>query len=131
MAGIIGIGTDIIAVSRIRENLNRHPEKFIERILSVQEKQCLPPDLKWDEPHWVGYVAKRFAGKEAFAKALGTGIANGISFQDISILNDQQGKPYIECTGNAKQQLAQRQIQTIHVSLSDEKEYAVAFVVLG
>lgn len=125
MLSIYGIGTDIVSVPRIEQNLADNKDKFISRILSQDEILNLPKD-----PQLAGYLAKRFAGKEAFAKALGTGIAKGISFNQISILNDAQGQPYIICTGQAQTLLEDKNIKSIKISLSDEKEYAIAFVVL-
>ena len=125
MLKIFGIGTDIVAVSRIQENLTKHKEKFIQRILSDKEQENLPNEI-----HLATYLAKRFAGKEAFAKALGTGIANGLAFNQISILNDERGQPFVECSGKALELISQKQIQDIKISLSDEKEFALAFVIL-
>lgn len=125
MLNIFGIGTDIVSVPRIQKNLDTNKDKFIDRILSDKEKMHLPNDVQL-----VGYIAKRFAAKEAFAKALGTGIANGLAFNQISILNNPVGQPYIECDGKALALIQANNIQSIKISLSDEQDFALAFVVL-
>lgn len=122
---IIGIGTDIVSVPRIKKLLDLNRERFLDRILSAEEKKHLPNDALLTH-----YVAKRFAAKEAFAKALATGIADGLSFSQISILNHDNGQPYVVCTGQAKALLGLKKITTTHISLSDEADYAVAFVIL-
>ncbi|MCS5708285.1 holo-ACP synthase [Candidatus Berkiella cookevillensis] len=125
MLNIFGIGTDIVSVPRIQKNIDNNKNKFIDRILSDKEKMHLPSEVQL-----VGYIAKRFAAKEAFAKALGTGIADGLAFNQISVLNNASGQPYIECEGKALAFVQAHNIQSIQVSLSDEQEYALAFVVL-
>lgn len=126
MLNIYGIGTDIVSLARIRENLNKNKERFLNRILSEKEKEHLPKEIQL-----TAYLGKRFAGKEAFAKALGTGIADGIAFNQISILNDERGRPFIECTGRALELITEKSIQDMQISLSDEREFALAFVVLA
>ncbi|MDM7485998.1 MAG: holo-ACP synthase, partial [Vibrio metschnikovii] len=75
------------------------------------------------------FLAKRFAAKEAAAKALGTGIANGVTFHDFQITNDAQGKPHLTLHGRAQQLAEAMQVTSIHLSLSDERHYAVATVI--
>ena len=124
---IFGIGTDIVGIKRIRLSLkNKH---FIKRIFNKQEVlKCKNVVNQYN------CYAKRFAAKEAFSKALGTGISEGINFNEITILNNKSGKPYIRLKGNTKKKIKKRFKQKkikISLSLSDEKDYAVAFVTIS
>ena len=127
MISIFGIGTDIVEISRIKKLLNKN-KKFKNRIFSTKEiKYC---DSRLDK---TATYSKRFAAKEAFSKALGTGISNGISFNEISINNNKNGAPYIELLGKTKvisQNLIKKK-NKIYLSLSDEKKYAIAMVVIS
>ena len=87
---VIAIGTDIVEIARIAEVLERQGERFIDRILTVSEKTL------YNQSKSVSFVAKRFAAKEAVAKAFGTGIGRGVSFQDIVISNNAKGAPLVE-----------------------------------
>lgn len=120
---IIGIGTDIVQQSRIQALYERYGEKFVKRILSLEEQKVF-----YAINQSCGYLAKRFAGKEAVSKALGIGIGPQLSFREISITNLPSGQPVVELLGNA-QQLAKH--KNIQISLSDEKEYALAFVIIS
>ena len=126
MISIFGIGTDIVEISRIKKLLNKN-KKFKNRIFSTKEiKYC---DSRLDK---TATYSKRFAAKEAFSKALGTGISNGISFNEISINNNKNGAQYIELLGKTKvisQNLIKKK-NKIYLSLSDEKKYAIAMVVI-
>lgn len=115
---IFGIGIDIIELNRIRDIYNRQP-KFINRILTINEKQRL---AKLSEHRQVEFIAGRFAAKEAFSKALGTGFGKELSFLDLEISSNEQGKPIIK-TKKIKN-------KTIHLSISHSKEYAVAQVII-
>ena len=124
---IIGIGVDIIQNNRIKNLLKN--KKFLGRIYSDRELK-----LSKQNKNKVAYFAKRFAAKEAFSKALGTGISNGINFNEIIILNKKSGKPYISVIGQTKKILKmkfKRRKSKISLSLSDEKKYAVAFVTIS
>ena len=124
---IFGIGTDIVSVDRIKNSLKNR--NFINRIFN--EKEILK--CKKTKNTFNCY-AKRFAAKEAFSKALGTGISNGINFNEIIILNKKSGKPYISIIGQTKKTLNKkfkRKKSKISLSLSDEKKYAVAFVTIS
>ena len=124
---IYGIGTDIVSIKRIKSSLKN--KNFIERIYNYQEVlKC----KKAVNQH--NCYAKRFAAKEAFSKALGTGISNGINFNEIIILNNKSGKPYINLKGETKKKIIKmfKQKKTkISLSLSDERDYAVAFVTIS
>jgi holo-[acyl-carrier protein] synthase len=116
MTVIKGIGIDIIELNRIRKSMEN--ERFLDRVLTPNERNLLK-DLK--ESRRVEFVAGRFAAKEAFAKAMGTGIGK-LSFQDIEIINDEKGKPIVTVSLLDK--------MNIFVSISHSKEYAVAQVVV-
>ncbi|MEO5330224.1 MAG: holo-ACP synthase [Magnetococcus sp. THC-1_WYH] len=122
---IIGIGTDIVKIERLRQSVDRFGLRFVEKILTPQEKeQC---DHRAD---FIGCLAKRFAAKEAFVKALGTGMAQGVWFTDIQVMHNDLGRPSLGFSGKTQQKLARFGPLHVHLSLSDEKEFAVAFVIL-
>jgi len=121
---IIGVGTDIVEVDRIRKAFSRRPEKFRRKILAAEEIETTPVSRE------IEYLAKRFAAKEAISKVLGTGMQFGVSFRDILILTDlKTGRPLVELKGHAKQQASLKGINRILISISDEKDYAMAFAV--
>ena len=121
---IIGIGTDIVDVSRVKEILERQGEKFVNRIFSQPEKKELSGRIT------PSIVAKRFAAKEAVAKSLGTGIGFGVSFQDITIIHDSKGAPSVTLCGGAAKVLDEKFGKNVLLSLSDEQYYAIAYAVL-
>jgi len=122
---IFGIGTDIVRVARMQQSLDKHGERFARRILTEHEligyRQANKP---------ANFLAKRFAAKEATAKAMGTGFRNGLSLKHINVGHDEQGKPLLEFSGLAAEFMNEQGINEAHVSLADEQEYAVAFVTL-
>ena len=124
---IFGIGTDIVETNRIKILFNKN-KKFKTRIFSTKEiNYC---ESKLDK---IASYSKRFAAKEAFAKALGVGIGKGISFNEISIANRKNGAPFIELLGRTRtitNNLIKRK-NKIYLSLSDEAKYAVAMVVIN
>ena len=122
---IFGIGTDIVEVKRIR-NLDSL-EKFADKILSLNELEVFKSQI--DEKK-VTFLAKQFAAKEAVSKALGTGIGKDITFNQIEILRNSDGKPYLNHDGMITTIFNDLGITKTHVSLSDEKKYALAFVIL-
>ena len=122
---IFGIGADIVEVKRIR-NLDSL-EKFADKILSLNELEVFKSQT--DEKQ-VTFLAKQFAAKEAVSKALGTGIGKDIRFNQIEILRNSDGKPYLNHDGIITTILNDLGITKTHVSLSDEKKYVLAFVVL-
>ena len=122
-----GIGTDIVSIDRIKKSLKS--KNFLKRIFN--EKEILKCKMTIKSTNC---FAKRFAAKEAFSKALGTGIANGINFNEIIVLNKKSGKPYIILVGQTKKTLSKKfkgKKSKISLSLSDEKKYAVAFVTIS
>jgi len=122
---IYGIGTDIINIERVEHILTKNKDGFVRRVLSEHEQALFAN--KGDS---ASYCAKRFAAKEAFAKALGTGIGKIVSFQDLTVRNNDSGKPYFIPSEKLRLYLLSKNIKHAHLSLSDEKYNAVAFVVL-
>ena len=124
---LFGIGTDIIQVNRLKKSLNK--KLFLSRIYSKEEiLKCKRSKVNSN------CFAKRFAAKEAFSKALGTGISKGISFNEIVILNEKSGKPYIKLINKTKkivERKLKKKIYKISLSIADEKDYAVAFVTIS
>ena len=124
---LFGVGTDIIQVNRLKKSLNKKP--FLSRIYSKEEiLKCKRSKVNSN------CFAKRFAAKEAFSKALGTGISKGISFNEIIVLNEKSGKPYIKLINKTKK-IVERKLKKkkykISLSIADEKDYAVAFVTIS
>ncbi|MFV0574980.1 MAG: holo-ACP synthase [Vibrio sp.] len=122
---IVGLGTDIADIERVEKSLQRTGEAFAARVLTPTELAIFH-GLKQQGR----YLAKRFAAKEAASKAIGTGIACGVSFQDFEISNDELGKPVLALSGKAKELADLNGVQHIHISISDEKRYAMATVIL-
>lgn len=123
---VVGIGTDIIEIQRLENMTENALERLALRILTPTEYNHYQ-NLKFNIP----YLAKRWAGKEATAKALGTGIAAGVSFQHIEIKSLDSGQPQLVLSDEALSIATALKAETWHISLSDEKEYATAFVVLS
>jgi len=123
---VVGIGTDILEIARLSKMSGAVREKLSRRLLTENEYQKYQK-LSFPVP----FLAKRWAGKEAAAKALGTGIADGVSFQQIEIVSQDNGKPILELTGRALELAIALGAKHWHISLSDEKNYATAFVVLS
>lgn len=122
---IYGIGTDIVEVERIEASLTQFGDAFAKRILADSEW------ADYESSHIKArFLAKRFAAKEAFAKALGTGIRGEVSFRNIAVTHDALGRPLLQLTENLQAFLNQSHIRASHISISDEKNLAVAFVVL-
>ena len=122
---IYGIGSDIIDISRIKKALKS--KNFQKRFFSKNEIKAAE-----NKSNKIASYAKRFAAKEAFSKALGTGISGGISFKDISIQNNKKGKPDIELLGKTKtivQKIIEKKYK-IFLTISDEQKYALAMVVI-
>jgi holo-[acyl-carrier protein] synthase len=122
---IVGIGVDIAETARVERLSAKFGQRFAQRILTADEL------LEFDRrKHSSSYLATRFAAKEAVAKALGTGIGEHLSFHSIQIENDSQGKPLLRFLGSAVDLIAGLDIKNAMISLSDEKHYVVARVVL-
>ncbi len=123
---MIAIGTDILKISRVEEVVERLGERFVARILAPQEQEEYRAS---GQPQRL--LAKRFAAKEAIAKALGTGIGRGVSWQDIIIGHDSYGAPLVTLVGGALEVATSRGGNRVELSLADELEYVVAFAVLA
>ena len=125
---IYGNGIDIIDITRIRRAVNKYGNKFKRRCFSISEIERSEKRLKSVESY-----AKRYAAKEACAKALGTGLARGVFWKDIEVVNNLHGKPFIKLHGKAKEifkNISKKSHTQIEVSLSDEKKYAIANVTI-
>jgi holo-[acyl-carrier protein] synthase len=122
---IYGVGTDLIEIRRIERVLARFGERFARRILCE-------PELKRFRSHKqpVAYLAKRFAAKEAFTKALGTGIHAPANWHGVWVENLRSGKPVLRFSAELNELLKQKNVQAAHLSLTDEKEMASATVIL-
>ena len=124
---IIGIGVDIVNNNRIKKLVKN--KNFIKRVFTQNELK-LSCKLK----NKSNFFSKRFAAKEAFSKALGTGISKGISFNEIVVLNEKSGKPYIKLINKTKkivERKLKKKVYKISLSIADEKDYAVAFVTIS
>ena len=121
----IAIGTDIVEIKRIADALERQGDKFVQRILTASEIEEYQA-----RGNSVAFLAKRFAAKEAIAKALGTGIGRGISFQQLVTSNNLEGAPEVELQDTAAQRLKEIGGTKVLLSLSDEKNYALAYVAI-
>ena len=132
---IIGTGTDIVSIDRIRAVLLDHGERFIERCFTDDEREHVERRAGRDSDIAVAGYAKRWAAKEACAKALGLGIRNDIYLRDIIIGNDSAGKPSILLEGGAARRLQEMTpagaTARIDLSLSDDGGMALAFVVIS
>ncbi len=129
---ILGIGIDLISIKRIQELLAKFPQGFKDKVFSENEnkKATRINDLNKQ----ISFYAKRFAAKEAFAKACGLGIGRGINFNEIEILNDEFGKPHLKLLNN-KEDFLKDHFKTTHikidVSLTDEENLAQALVIIS
>ncbi|HEY8554827.1 MAG TPA: holo-ACP synthase [Burkholderiales bacterium] len=122
---IHGIGTDIVRVERMQRSLDRFGERFAARVLTPAELEDFRRSLR--PAH---FLARRFAAKEAAAKALGTGFVRGLRLRDIGVGHDADGKPVLVFHGAAEALLRKQHIHAAHLTLADETDYAVAFVLL-
>lgn len=121
----IAIGTDILEIERLKQAYSRQGSKLVERILTPNEiKRFESID---DEHVRLSFLAKRWCAKEAIAKALGTGIAKGIGWQNMEVTNLANGAPKVALSGEALNVLHKLGAQEVLISLSDERHYCVAF----
>lgn len=127
---ILGIGNDIVSVERIENLLNKFGERFIKKVFTKEEETR---SLKHSKP--AASLAKRFAAKEAAWKALGDERQIGINWKDMGVRNNKSGKPFLELTGKAAEQLKnltpENMVARIDLSLTDELLYAQAFVIIS
>jgi len=127
---IVGIGSDIVNINRIETTINKFGNKFINRCFSKVE--ILKSENRLNK---VASYAKRFAAKEAFSKALGTGFSKGVFFKDISVENNKLGKPMLKLNGNAKKILKQlvprNKYPIVNLTITDENQLAYAMVIIS
>lgn len=122
---ILGIGTDIVALARIEKILTEKGDALARRVLTDSEF------CRFQSHHNpAAYLAKRFAAKEAMVKALGTGFAKGIGFKQIETVNTPLGAPQMRLQGKALEHAEALGVKSVHLSLSDEKDNVIAFVVI-
>lgn len=122
---IHGIGVDLVEIHRISESLERFGPRFAKRILNDSEF-----DFYNMSPRRANFLAKRFAAKEALVKALGTGFRDEVSLKDISIQNNELGRPFLKYSAPMQSVLQRHGITRSHLSIADERDYALAYVVL-
>ena len=122
---IRGVGTDVVEIERVARALERFGERFVNRILTPDERPRFEHTrLK------ASHLAKRFAAKEAFAKAIGTGIRSPFRWHSVSVGRDERGKPGLVPSADMARHLADIGVTTSHLSLTDDAGVAMAFVVL-
>ena len=130
---IIGIGSDLIDIRRVAKVIERHGDRFLDRIFTDAERAKAGRRAK-NEKMVVATYAKRFAAKEACAKALGTGMRRGVFWRDMGVVNLPSGQPTMKLTGGALKRLEEMtppgMKASIHLSLTDDHPYAQAFVII-
>ena len=122
---IVGVGVDIAETERFEKLYSRYGERIARRILTESEQVEFG---RRNNP--ASYLATRFAAKEAAVKALGTGFGCGVGYKSIEIKNNNQGRPMLKFINSALELAQQKQVENVFVSLSDEKHYVVAIVIL-
>ena len=122
---IIGHGIDLVSIGRMKSGMDRWGEKFINKIFCENEKAYCQ-----SKPQSEKHYASRFAAKEAFLKALQTGLTSGISLHDIVVESNDSGVPHLSLSGRALQIAKERGVNKIFLSLSDENDYSMASVIL-
>lgn len=126
---IYGVGTDIIRIGRIAAALKRHGTRFAEKILGNEELATYRQRAATSELRGVSFLATRFAAKEAFSKAIGLGMTMPMAWRAMQVVNDASGKPLVATSGALAMFMAQHEL-TAQVSITDEVDYAVAFVIV-
>lgn len=121
---IFGIGTDLVRIERVRESLQRHGQRFADRVLAASEREAYATAR---DP--ARMLAKRFAAKEAFGKALGTGVAVPATLHAVAVGHDPLGKPVFRYSEALSEYMSTHAL-TAHLSLTDEADYVVAFAVI-
>ena len=128
---IIGIGSDLCNIERIQKSLDRFGDRFIHRVFTEAERAKAERRVLTR----AGTYAKRFAAKEAFSKAVGTGFARGVFMKDIGVINKASGEPTLHLTGGAKQRLDELtpagHAARVHLTMTDDHPFAQAFVIIS
>ncbi|MCH2478409.1 MAG: holo-ACP synthase [Gammaproteobacteria bacterium] len=122
---IFGIGVDMVNIDRVKKIHEKYGDRFVSKILNYSEIELYK---KANDPHQ--FLANRFAGKEAASKALGTGISKGVTWKDFGIVSKPSGQPELLLSENMKKLFESEGIAASHVSLTDEKPWSMAFVIL-
>ena len=123
---ILGLGTDLVELPRLQNSLQRSGQAFLTHTYSEAELAAMPPE----GPARIAFLGGRWAAKEALAKALGTGIGAACALREITVLNDALGAPVLTLEGGAKRTAAAKGVRRILVSISHERNYATATVML-
>lgn len=122
---IIGVGTDVVNISRIEQAVQRFGERFIKKVFTDEEEKACK-----DKKDRLPFLASRFAAKEAVLKAIGTGISNGIGFKDVEVSREHGKRPEIILHGKGKEMAGALGVKNIHLSITHDAGLAVAFVVV-
>lgn len=122
---VAGVGIDLARISRFQKFLDGDKAALLERLFTPDERAYALP-----KKSAAAHLAARFAAKEAFLKALGLGLRDGLSWQDLEVVRDELGKPWLQCAGRAAELLRERGIVATHLSYSHDGDYAVATVIL-
>ncbi|QCP50461.1 holo-ACP synthase [Trinickia violacea] len=125
---IYGIGTDIVQVSRVAAVMKRTEGRFAEKVLGPDELRVYQARNARSEVRGLAFLATRFSAKEAFSKAIGLGMHWPMTWRALQTLNEPSGKPFVVASGELADWLAERRI-TARVTVSDERDYAVSFVI--
>ena len=126
---IFGVGTDIVQISRIKNAMTNNDSRFAEKILGADELDVYLERKAKSEARGLKFLATRFAAKEAFSKAIGLGMRMPMNWHALQILNEAEGKPIVVATGALLVWMGERDLSAC-VSISDEIEYVVAFVII-
>lgn len=126
---IFGIGTDIVKIARIEAAMARRPERFVEKILGVDEQLIFHQRAAQSAHRALLFLANRFAAKEAFSKAIGLGIRHPMNWHALQILNTELGCPQLICNGELATWMSEKNLSA-HLSLSDEVDFVIAYVVV-
>jgi holo-[acyl-carrier protein] synthase len=126
---IYGIGTDIVQVSRVAAVMERTEGRFAQRVLGADELRVYEARRARSAPRGLAYLATRFSAKEAFSKAIGLGMHWPMTWRAVQTLNEPGGRPVMVASGELAQWLDLRGIVSVQVTISDERDYAVSFVI--
>lgn len=125
---IRGIGCDVVEVKRVADVLAKHGERFVDRLLTPNEKPLYEKRKSLSREHALAFIASRWAVKEAVSKALGTGIADDVTFHSMEVMHNAKGAPLMIFNAPLKERLMQQGL-FVHVSITDEKNVVAAFAV--